>query len=328
VRTAKRVLVSGAGGFIGRWSVPALLRSGYEVHAVLSGNARRNSPMRKNPAQLRGAKIHLADLLNHSDVDKLMGEVRPTHLLHFAWIATPGLYWQSAENFRWLEASEHMLRSFASHGGSRVVMAGSCAEYDWSRAQLCDEFGSPLADENDAPGRAAGVAPSPYASCKIALQKSLTEFGRREHLSTAWGRIFFQFGPYEHPDRLVPSVIRNLLLNREAPLSHGRQVRSFLHVADVGDAFAAVLDGEIEGPVNIGSRESVTLADLAERIGRHIGRPDLLRLGARAAAAEDPAVLIPDLRRLCNEAHWQPRFTLDEALADTIEWWRAAPSES
>lgn len=321
------MLVSGAGGFIGRWSVPALLRSGYEVHAILSGNASRSSSMRKNPAQLRGAKIHVADLLNDSNVDELMGEVRPTHLLHFAWIATPGLYWHSAENFRWLAASERMLRCFASHGGRRVMMAGSCAEYDWSRAQVCDECSSPLANDSGAaaPSRAA-IASSPYAICKIALQKSLSDFGRQEHLSTAWGRIFFQFGPYEHPDRLVPSVIRNLLLNREAPVTHGRQVRSFLHVADVGDAFAAVLDGELEGPVNIGSRERVTLADLVERIGRHIGRPDLLRLGALAAPAHDPAVLIPDVRRLCDEAHWRPRFTLNEALSDTIEWWRGALS--
>jgi nucleoside-diphosphate-sugar epimerase len=194
-------------------------------------------------------------------------------------------------------------------------MAGSCAEYDWSRAEVCDEFSSPLANDSEA-------AASPYAICKIALQKSLSDFGRQEHLSTAWGRIFFQFGPYEHPDRLVPSVIRNLLLNREAPVTHGTQVRSFLHVADVGDAFAAVLDGELEGPVNIGSRERVTLADLVERIGRHIGRADLLRLGALAAPAQDPAVLIPDVRRLCDVAHWRPRFTLNEALSDTIEWWR------
>jgi nucleoside-diphosphate-sugar epimerase len=323
------VLVSGAGGFIGRWSVPALLRSGYEVHAVLSGNASRSYSIRDNPAQLRGAKIHVADLLNEAHVEKLMGEVRATHLLHFAWIATPGLYWHSADNFRWLAASEHMLRRFAFHGGSRVMMAGSCAEYDWARAQVCDELLTPLANDSQAGAPSpAATAASPYAICKIALQKSLSDFGRQERLSTAWGRIFFQFGPYEHPDRLVPSVIRNLLLNREAPVTHGRQLRSFLHVADVGDAFAAVLDGELEGPVNIGSRERVTLADLVARIGRQIGRPDLLRLGALAAPAEDPAMLIPDVRRLCDEARWRPRFTLDGALSDTIEWWRGTLARS
>jgi nucleoside-diphosphate-sugar epimerase len=313
----KRVLVSGAGGFIGRWSVPALLRSGYEVHAVLSGNASRAAP-----AQLEGAKIHFADLLDDSQVDELTSEVKPSHLLHFAWIATPGVYWNSAENFRWLAASERLLRSFLAHGGSRVLMAGSCAEYDWSRAEVCDELSSPLANTKAAPPNDATAAASPYASCKIALQGILADLGRREHLSTAWGRIFFQFGPHEHPDRLVPSVICNLLLNREAPCSHGRQIRSFLHVADVGEAFAAVLDSALEGPVNIGSDERVALADLVDRIGRQIGRPELLRLGARPAPPQEPPLLVPEIRRLRDEARWRPRFTLNEALSDTIAWWR------
>jgi nucleoside-diphosphate-sugar epimerase len=344
VTHGKRVLVSGAGGFIGRWSVPALLRLGYEVHAVLSGNASRDVP-----EQLRGAKIHFADLLDDSAIDELTTEVKPSHLLHFAWIATPGVYWNSAENLRWLAASERLLHSFHAHGGSRVMMAGSCAEYDWSRVEVCDELSSPLATtkaaipnstaagldatatpsgsgaaltDAAAPPNDAVAAVSRYAACKIALQTLLADFGREEHLSTAWGRIFFQFGPYEHPDRLVPSVICNLLLNREAPCSHGRQIRSFLHVADVGEAFAAVLDSELEGPVNIGSDERVSLADLVDRISRQIGRPELLRLGARPAAPQEPSLLVPEIHRLRDEARWRPRFTLNEALSDTIAWWR------
>jgi nucleoside-diphosphate-sugar epimerase len=319
VTSAGRVLVSGAGGFIGRWSVPALLRSGYEVHAVLSAKANRDAP-----EQLRGAELHVADLLDESAAAQLMSRVAPTHLLHFAWIATPGLYWNSAENFRWLAASEHLLRCFRAHGGRRAVMAGSCAEYDWSRVEVCDDLLSPLADEAAAGHAPAGL--SPYAACKIALQSSLAEFGRCEHMSTAWGRIFFQFGPYEHPDRLVPSVISNLLQNREAPCTHGRQVRSFLHVADVGSAFAAVLASDLQGPVNVGSDERIALADLVDRIGRQIGRPELLRLGARPAAPGEPPILVPDVHRLHREAGWQPSFTLDAALSDTIEWWRGRPS--
>jgi nucleoside-diphosphate-sugar epimerase len=307
----RRVLVSGAGGFIGRWSVPELRRLGYEVHAVLSGNARREVP-----EQLRGAKIHIADLLDESRVDELLREAKPTHLLHFAWIATPGQYWNSAENFRWASASERLLRSFAAAGGRRVVMAGSCAEYDWSQVEVCDEEASPLAD-------VSAAALSPYAECKIALQRTLADFGRQEQVSTAWGRIFFQFGPHEHPDRLVPSVICNLLLNREALCSQGSQIRGFLHVADVGAAFAALLDSEFEGPVNIGSDEGIALADLINRMGRLIGRPDLVRLGARPTPAREPALLLPKVHRLRDQLRWRPRLTLNEGLNNTIAWWRS-----
>jgi nucleoside-diphosphate-sugar epimerase len=170
---------------------------------------------------------------------------------------------------------------------------------------------------------ASGAELSSYAACKIALQAELAEFGRLEGMSTAWGRIFFQFGPFEHPDRLVPSVIGNLLRDREAPCSHGGQVRSFLHVADVGAAFAAVLNGEVEGPVNIGSDQGITLAELVGRIGRLVGRPELLRLGARPAPPAEPPILLPDIHRLRDEAGWRPSLTLDEGLNDTVAWWRA-----
>jgi len=307
---ARRVLVTGASGFIGRWSVPALLSLGFDVQAVVSDS--HEGPM---PDELRGAEVHRSDLLREEAIDALLHLIRPTHMLHFAWIAQPGVYWHSADNFRWLNASQYLLRRFHAAGGRRIVMAGSCAEYDWSGPGLCDEYASPLADD-------ASAATPAYAACKLRLQRFLAEFSARQAVSSAWGRIFFQFGPHERPERLVPSVIRSLLCNREAPCTHGRQIRSFLHVADVGAAFAAMLDAQVEGPVNVGSDERIALAELIERIAAKTGRADLLRLGARAESAEPP-LLIPATRRLREETAWRPRFTLDEGLSDAIDWWRS-----
>ena len=131
---AARVLITGAGGFIGRWSAAPLLHQGYEVHAVLSRSAHVQAP-----PELQGATLHSADLLNVSDIDALLERAAPTHLLHFAWVATPGVYWHSPDNGRWLAASDHLLRRFAALGGSRAVVAGTCAEYDWQRAGVCVE---------------------------------------------------------------------------------------------------------------------------------------------------------------------------------------------
>jgi nucleoside-diphosphate-sugar epimerase len=312
VTAAKRVLVTGAGGFIGRWSIPALLNLGFEVHAVLS------SANHGVPSELLGCTAHTADLLDEADAAALIKEIRPSHLLHFAWIATPGVYWQSADNLRWRAAGEHLLRQFREGGGVRAVFAGSCVEYDWSRGGVCDERSSPLAD-------ASAVPLSPYAASKLAMFRKLSEWAAEERMSAAWGRIFFQFGPNEYPDRLVPTVIRNLLKGEAALCTHGKQVRSFLHAADVGAAFASLLNASVEGPVNIGSDQSITVADLVSRIARQIGRPELVQLGARVAPDNEPAVLLPDVRRLRDEVRWRPRFTLDEGLTDTIDWWRGRP---
>ncbi|MDP9065478.1 MAG: NAD-dependent epimerase/dehydratase family protein, partial [Pseudomonadota bacterium] len=98
------VLVTGAGGFIGRWSVPALIARGYEVHAVLARSAGRNLV-----PQLAGAVAHWADLLDGDVPRTLVDGIRPSHLLHFAWTATPGVYWTSSDNYRWLAASQTLL---------------------------------------------------------------------------------------------------------------------------------------------------------------------------------------------------------------------------
>jgi nucleoside-diphosphate-sugar epimerase len=254
----------------------------------------------------------------------LLERVVPTHLLHFAWIATPGVYWHSPDNARWLAASEHLLRGFRARGGVRAVMAGSCVEYDWSQGGVCEERSNLVLD-------VTAARLTPYAAAKIALQKTLAEFSTEEHLSAAWGRIFFQYGPYEHPDRLVPSVIRHLLMNQEALCTHGRQVRSFLHAADVGAAFASLLDSETQGPVNIGSDERIALADLIMRIAQDIDRTDLVRLGARNAPGDEPPLMVPDVRRLRDEVGWRPRFSLSTGITDCIAWWRdqlSAPSRT
>jgi nucleoside-diphosphate-sugar epimerase len=314
VTAARRVLVTGAGGFIGRWSVPALLEAGFDVHAVVSASRRGELP-----AQLAGATVHRSDLLDRAAVDALVDAAAPSHLLHFAWVTQPGIYWHSADNVRWQHASEHLLRRFHAAGGVRVVMAGSCAEYD-AGAGVCDEYASPLADD------AAAGTPA-YAACKLRLQRALAEFSAMHHLPCAWGRVFFQYGPFEHPDRLVPAVIRSLLRDQEALCSHGRQVRSFLHVADVGAAFAALVNARVTGPVNVGSDQPLAIAELIERIAGKIGRLGLVRLGARAAPSEAP-LLVPVTRRLRDETAWRPRFSLEDGLADAIDWWRAELSRT
>ncbi len=168
------------------------------------------------------------------------------------------------------------------------------------------------------------MVPTPYAECKIALSRVLEEFGRAQGLSTAWGRIFFQFGPREDPRRLVSSVIVDLLSGREAACTPGTQVRSFLHVDDVGAAFAALLGAEVEGAVNVGSGERITIAEVLGRIAERIGRRDLIKLGARPMPASEPPLLVPDIGRLRAEVGFEPRWTLDAGLDDTIRWWRAA----
>lgn len=299
----KKVLLTGASGFIGRHCLRALIAHGYEVHAVSS---RERAPV-KDSAD--GVHWHQADLLDAVQVSALLARVEPTHLLHSAWYAVPGAYWAALENFRWVEASLHLLQTFAATGGQRVVIVGSCAEYDWHYG-YCSEHATPL--------QPATV----YGVCKHALQLMLDALCRQTNMSAAWGRLFFLYGQHEYAERLVASVIRAILQEQVARCSHGRQIRDFLYVQDAADALVALLDSEVTGAVNIASGTPVTLRQVVEEIAVQLGRPDLIKLGALPAPEHEPRLLLADVARLCDEVHWSPRYELARGLAETIGWWK------
>jgi nucleoside-diphosphate-sugar epimerase len=296
----KTVLLTGASGFIGRHCLAPLISAGYEVHAVYFRNA---------PIETPEVYWHHGDLLDPGEAERLMRHVHPTHWLHLAWNVTPGDYWGSEQNLRWLQVSVELLRQFSQNGGRRVVMAGTCAEYDWREA-ICKENTTPL-------------SPSTlYGACKHSLNVASSAFARQKGISLAWGRIFFLFGPHERTNRLAPSVIRALLAGQVANCSHGQQLRDFLFVADVAEAFAALLDSDVCGPVNIASGQAVAVKDIVLVIAHKLDRANLVRLGTVPVSEDEPPSVVADVTRLSEEVGWFPPHTLSEGLDRAIAWWK------
>jgi nucleoside-diphosphate-sugar epimerase len=122
----------------------------------------------------------------------------------------------------------------------------------------------------------------------------------------------------------VSSLAKGLLSGKEAPSSHGEQIRDYLHVQDVADALAGLVVADAQGTYNIGSGKATTLRNIIETVGRIVGRPDLLRIGAMPARANDSPLVVADIAKIRTEIGWQPRFALDEGLQATVEWWRQA----
>ena len=275
-----RALVTGAGGFIGRFAVEGLRARGFDVH---------------------GAGRKDGDLLEPGTAERIVREAEASHLLHLAWTTEHGRYWDDPGNSDWVEATHRLVEAFVRAGGERIVFAGSCAQYDWS-------IGTALS-ETDTPRRPA----TRYGKAKQEASELVSELG-------ATAIVFFPFGPYERPERLVPSIARKVLAGREAPTSAGSQIRDFIHVADCGAALAALLDSEVAGDVNVGSGKGTSVGEVARAVARIAGGEELLEIGA--LPGDDTTSAVATTRRLREEVGFDPVFTLESGLRDAVEWWR------
>lgn len=288
----RRIILTGATGFVGTHAIPALQARGFEVHAL-----GRRPPVAE-------VVFHGVDILDAAAVKRVVDAVGASHLLHLAWYAEPGLYWCSPINLDWIAATLALVRAFREGGGGRAVAAGTCAEYAWGPERLCE----------DAPCVSATL----YGVAKDGTQRILRAYAGETGLSFAWGRLFYLYGPGEKAGRLVSDAIRALSSGERFDTSPGSQRRDFSHVADVAGAFAALVDSAVEGPVNIGSGAAVPVRSILERIGGLTGRADLIDFGARRLAESEPASIEADVMRLRQEVGFRPRYDLDTGLEDTF----------
>jgi nucleoside-diphosphate-sugar epimerase len=294
-----RVLLTGATGFIGSQVIDALLARDHEVHAI----ARRRGPPRNRVVW------HDADLLEPGAAERAALESHADSLLHLAWYAVPGSFWTAPENERWIDASLRLLRAFGEAGGSRAVMAGTCAEYRWGARTL---------SERDTPLEPTTL----YGACKHATHVAAAAIAEQLDVRLVWGRIFFLYGLGEPDGRLVSSVTRALLAGAHVPTTHGHQRRDFMHVSDVAGAFAALVDGRPAGAVNIASGEAVTIHEILELIEQATGTRDRIQYGALPMRPGEPDAIVGDSRRLREEFGFRPRIGLETGIYETVAWWR------
>jgi nucleoside-diphosphate-sugar epimerase len=299
----RRVLVTGASGFVGSHALAPLAARGYDVHAV----ARRARPDDIGDVALTW---HVADLLDATDRERVVAAIQPSHLLHAAWSLEPGRYAESPANLDWVAASIQLARQFEALGGRRLVTVGSCFEYEHGRSPVLAET-APIA-----PATVYGVA-------KHALSVAIDALSKATGLSTAWARLFYLYGPREDRRRLVGDIASAVLEGREVATSAGVARRDYMFIADAGDALAELLDSEVTGPVNVATGEAPPVRELVERVAAAAGNPDLVRYGARPSPPNDPPEIRAEIARLTGEVGWSAFTPRDVAIERTVAWWRA-----
>jgi nucleoside-diphosphate-sugar epimerase len=295
------VLVTGATGFIGRHCLGRLSAEDCEIHAV----SRHPDASAAIAPQGERVRWHKADLRDPAAARWLILAIRPSHLLHLAWEATPRIYGSSPENLRWLEAGVAMVAAFGEAGGRRFVGAGSSAEYECGH-QRCIEDLTPI--------RPATI----YGKCKAAMLLAVEAAAQHHDFSAAWGRIFLPYGPGDPPGRLIPGVLAALDRQQPVETTHGHQLRDFVFAPDAADLLVRLMFSPEPGSFNIASGCATTVRSVIEYLADGRGGRALLRFGAIEPPAGEPPVLVADMTKVRARLGWSAPTSIETGLTQIL----------
>ncbi len=163
---------------------------------------------------------------------------------------------------------------------------------------------------------------SPYSASKAGADLLVLAYFKTYGLPVAITRCSNNYGPYQFPEKLIPLMITNALEDKPLPVyGDGLNVRDWLHVDDHCRALEMVLLKGRPGEIyNIGGHGERTNLDVVHLLLEHLGRPENLIKYVKDRPGHDRRYAI-DPAKITKELGWSPRFTFEEGLKQTMDWY-------
>lgn len=280
-----RIFITGGTGFIGSEIIRQGLGAGYRMAALV-----------RDPDKLpQDARLTtICGDLSQPDWGAIEN-FRPTVCLHGAWIATPGIYQTSPANEDYQTWSIRLAERLYTNGLEKFVGLGTCLEYASSTSAL---------DENS-PRQAD---PSSYTRAKFAVLDALETIAPSPQ-AWAWLRIFYAYGPGEHPGRLIPFAASELAAGRAITLQRPDDVVDYVHVQDIAHAVLVAANPLASGILNVGSGSVTSPREIAVLIAGHFNAIERLTFSPQKNLESRFA----NTKRL-QALGWHPKSRLATAL--------------
>lgn len=309
----KKVLVTGAGGFIGSHLAERLAALGAQTRAMVHYNSRGSVGWLEKSTWRDQIEFIGGDVCDAGSVRKAMeGADTVFHLA--ALIGIPYSYHAPSSYVETnIRGTLNILQNARELGVSRVVHTSTSEVYGTARFV-------PITEDHPLQGQ------SPYSATKIGADKLAEAFHLSFDLPVVTVRPFNTFGPRQSSRAVIPTIITQLLAGQKLQLGNVHPTRDLNYVDDIAEGFLAAAASEkaIGRTVNLGSGREIAVGDLAALVARLIGtelaietQPERLR-----PAASEVERLLADNALAHELLGWKPAISLEEGLRRTIEWLR------
>jgi dTDP-glucose 4,6-dehydratase len=307
----RRVLVTGAGGFIASHLVERLLREGARVRAFVRYNSRDEAGFLKEVKERDRLEITAGDLRNSGGVEHAVQGMEVVFHLG-AVISIPYSYINPVEVVESnVLGTLNLLLACQKWGVERVVHTSTSEVYGTARVVPIDES-HPLQGQ------------SPYSASKIGADKLVESFWRTYELPVVTVRPFNTYGPRQSARAVIPTIISQALSREVVHLGNLETRRDFTYVDDTVEGFvrAARSEGVVGEVINLGTGEDISIREVAKMIIDMIGHKARVEVEEERIRPEQSEVmrLVSDNRLAQEKIGWQPEVRLEEGLHRTIAW--------
>jgi NAD dependent epimerase/dehydratase len=311
----KRVLVTGAGGFIGSHLVDELIRREAEVTAFVHYNARNDWGMLEGRYDERTSNLTViaGDITDSLFVRKAVSE--KDIVFHLAALIGIPYSYTAPESYinTNIKGALNIMQACLDAGTDRVVHTSTSEVYGTAQYTPIDE-NHPLQGQ------------SPYSASKIGADKIAESFYCSFGLRVSTIRPFNTFGPRQSARAVIPTIITQALTGDTVRLGSLNPVRDLTYVADTVDGFIRIAESTktVGKTINTGSGQGVTIGELTEMIIR-LANPKAKTVcdDARIRPENSEVMKLVCDNRLARElAGWEPKIPLEDSLARTVRWMR------
>ena len=305
-----RVLVTGAGGFVGGHLVPRLVDEGYELRLVS-----------QSPGSVSGLEVEACDITDRDALHGMLVSFRPEGVIHLAGQASVPKSWQDpAVTFLTnVVGTSYLLDGLRDSPSTRVLLVGSGQQYGPSM------LGRPIREDDPV------LPASPYAISKLAQEQAGMLYMREFGINVIATRSFNHTGPGQGPHYAIGAFCQQIVelkqgLRDRIEVGYLGNRRDYLDVRDVVDAYIALMKRGKAGEVyNVCSGVGRPIGELLDELLKIAGVPDAEVSSELQPREGDPELLVGDPSKIRADVGWEPRIPISESLSDTLDWYRATP---